>query len=146
MAISGHQGWVQKNFTIPDFSGVNVGGKAIDLHNLYGVVSIGTDPSGNAITLAFRRDHQWPGPEGLPEKVTLTCSGNLQLAFNDLVDAPVPLREDAVEIAYYDEQCEWDAILDEQLAAAQGFVGLHVSFSGGLVLRVRSDVADLALD
>jgi hypothetical protein len=137
---------MQKNFTTPDLAAVVVADKHIDLHNLYGVVSIGTDVSGNAITLTFQRDHQWPGPEGLPEKVALICSGNLQIVFNNLVDTPVPLREDAVEIAYYDEQCEWDAILDERLATAQGFAGLHVSFSGGLVLRIRADVAEVSFD
>ncbi len=138
-----YQGRVQKNFTIHAFAEVIVGDRPIDLHNLYEATSIGTDPPGRAITLKFHRDHRWPGPEGLPETVTLTCSGNLRIAFNDLVEAPVPLRNDAIEIAYYDADCPWDRFLDEGLAASQGFEGLHISFSGGLVLRIRSDIAEI---
>ena len=135
-----------KNFTIGGgFAEVIVANRAIDLHNVYQVTSISTDITGSALTLFFRRNPQSLGREGLPEAVTLICSGNLKIAFNDLVDAPVPLREDAVEVAYYDEHCPWDAFLDEELAADHGFEGLHISFSGGLVLRVRSDVADVAI-
>lgn len=132
-----------KNFSIHDFAEVIVDNRAIDLHNLYGVASISTDLAGDAITLRFQRDHQWSGPEGLPEAVILTCSGDIKIAFNDLVDTPVPLRHDAVEVAYYDAHCGWDAFLDEDLAAKHGFEGLHVSFSGGLVLRIRADVAQV---
>lgn len=138
-----YHGSVQKNFTIYAFAEIIVGGRTIDLHNLYGARSISTDRSGQAITLNFQRDHQWAGPDGLPEEVTLTCSGNLKIAFNELVDAPVPLHDDAVEIAYYDAHCEWDEFLDEDQAVAQGFDGLHVSFSGGMVVRVRSDIAEV---
>ena len=135
-----------KNFTIRAFAEVIVAGRAIDLHNLYAVSSIGTDLGGDAVTLRFRRDHQWPGPDTLPEAVTLTCSGNLKMAFNDLVDAPLPLRDDAVAVAYFDEHCDWNSFLDEDLAAAHGFAGLHIGFSGGLVLRIRADVAEVVLD
>ena len=135
--------YVAENFVIHAFAEVIVADRAIDLHNLYGVANITTDQAGDRLTLRFNRDHRWPGPDGLPEAVTLTCSGNLKLAFNDLVDAPVPLREDAVELAYFDEHCEWDSFLDEDLAAIQGFEGLQVSFSGGLVLRIRADVAEV---
>lgn len=134
-----------KNFTIHAFAEVIVADRAIDLHNLYGVASISTDVAGDAVTLRFQRDHQWSGPEALPETVILTCSGNVKIDFNDLVDAPVPLRDDAVEVAYYDEHCEWDTFLDEELATNQGFEGLHIGFSGGLVLRIRADVAEVAI-
>jgi hypothetical protein len=134
-----------KNFTLHAFGEVIVADRAIDLHNLYGAASISTDLSGDAVTLRFQRDHQRPGPDGLPEAVIFTCSGNLNLAFSDLLDAPVPLRDDVVELAYYNEHCDWDAFLDEDLAATQGFEGLHLSFSGGLVLRIRADVAEVAI-
>ncbi len=134
-----------KNFTIHAFAEMIVADRAIDLHNLYRVFSISTDFAGDAATERRHRDHQWPGPEALPEAVILTCSGNLKIAVNDLVDAPVPLRDDAVEVAYYDDHCEWDTFLDEELAANQGFEGLHISFSGGLVLRIRADVAEVAI-
>jgi hypothetical protein len=139
----GYQWRVQKNFTIEAFAEVIVGGRSIDLHNFYRAASIGTGLSGDSIALRFERDHRWPGSEGLPETVTLTCSENLRMAFNDLVDSPVPLGEDAVEIAYYDSECEWDAFLDEGVAAARGFEGLHIRFSGGFVLRIRSDMAEV---
>ena len=135
---------MRKNFSIHAFAEVIVAQKVIDLHNLYSVGSISTDRSGDTLTVTFQRDDEWPGPEGLPDEVTLTCSGNLKITFNNLVDAPVPLRDDAVEVAYYDEDCEWDSFLDESLAAFQGFEGLHLSFSGGLVLRIRADVAEMA--
>ena len=135
---------MEKNFLIGSVGAELVlGGRPIDLHNLYSIKSIGTDATGAAMTLVFQRDHQWEGPEGLPELVRLSCSGDLKIAFNDIVDPPVPLREDAVGIAYYDADCEWDAFLDEDLAAAQGFEGLQISFSGGLVLRIRCAVAEV---
>jgi hypothetical protein len=95
------------------------------------------------MTLAFDRDHRWKGPEGLPERVLLMCSGGLKIAFNNLADTAVPLREDAVEIAYIDGNCGWEGFLDEGLAAAQGFDGLHVSFAGGFVLRIRCATAEV---
>jgi hypothetical protein len=116
--------------------------RAIDLHNLYSPTIIGTDIAGDTITLIFERDHGWEGPPGLPETVTLKCSGDLKVAFNNLADVPAALREEAIEIAYYDADCPWDHFLDEDLAATQGFEGLHVSFSGGLVLRIRCAVAE----
>jgi hypothetical protein len=134
-----------KNFTIYAYAEVIVADRAIDLHNLYGVASISTDLAGDAVTLRFQRDHQWSGPDPLPEAVILTCSGNLKIAFNDLVHASVPLPDDAVEVAYYDQHCEWDSFLDEELAATQGFEGLHISFSGGFVLRISADIAEIAL-
>ena len=137
---------MRKNFSIHGFAEVMVARTAIDLHNLYSVSSITTDRAGDTLTVTFQRDNQLSGPEGLPTVVTLTCSGNLRVAFNDLVDTPVPLRDDAVELAYYDEDCEWDSFLDESLAAFQGFEGLQLSFSGGLVLRIRSDVAEMVIN
>lgn len=134
-----------KNFTIHAFAEVIIVDTTIDLHNLYGVASIRTDLAGDVVTLTFQRDHQWSGPDTLPEAVTLTCSGNLKMAFNDLADAPVRLRDDAVEVAYYDADCEWDTFLDEELAATQGFEGLQFSFAGGLVLRIRADLAEMAI-
>ena len=58
---------------------------------------------------------------------------------------PVPLRGDTVEVAYFDDECDWDSILDEELADRQGFEGLHISFSGGFVLRIRADAAEVKI-
>ncbi|MBA2466307.1 MAG: hypothetical protein H0V46_01715 [Sphingomonas sp.] len=136
---------MRKNFSIHGFAEVIVAGKAIDVHNLYGVGTISTDRAGDTLTVRFQRDNKWPGPEGLPDEVTLTCSGNLKITFNNLVTHPGDLRADAVEVAYYDEDCEWDFFLDESLAESQGFDGLHLSFSSGLVLRIRSNVAQMVV-
>lgn len=135
---------LQKNFSI-GASGAEVilGDRAIDLHNLYSTTSISTDMAGDTITLVFERDRRWEGRPGLPEKVMLRGVGDLKIAFNDLADRAVLVREDAVEVAYYDADCPWDQFLDEGLAAAQGFEGLHVSFSGGLVLRIRCTTAEV---
>ncbi len=122
---------MQKNFTVQAFAEVIVADRAIDLHNLYGVASISTDGAGDTVAVRFQRDRQWSGPEALPETVILTCTGNLKIAFNDLVDAPVPLRDDAVEVAYYDEHCEWDTFLDEELATNQASRGSTSAFQGG---------------
>ncbi|WP_447723967.1 hypothetical protein [Sphingomonas koreensis] len=138
---------MQRNFVLgAGGAEIVTGGRAIDVHNLYNVAILGTDPLGATMTIVFQRDHQWPGPEDLPERLTLTCSGNLKVAFNDLLDLPVPLGSDAVELAYYADHCDWDAQLDESLAAAHGFEGLELRFSGGLALRVRSDRAEVTLD
>jgi hypothetical protein len=137
---------MEKNFTIHAFAELHSAGREIDIHNLYGAVELGTDLEGQTITLRFKRDHRWKGPERLPELVTLTCTGSLSIAFNDLIDTPVPLRTDCVDLGYYDDHCEWDAMLDEELAQRQGFVGLHFAFSGGLVLRVRAEKAAVRFD
>lgn len=137
---------MQKNFSIRSCGAeVVVGERAIDLHNLYSTTSISTDLDGAAVTVKFQRDHKWQGPDGLPERVTLTCSGDLKMAFNDLLDTPVPLGQDALEITYYNTDCAWGDYLDEDLAAVQGFEGLQISFSGGLVLRIRSAVAEITI-
>ncbi len=137
---------VRKNFTIRAGAEVIVGEQAADLHNLYRTDRIGTDITGQKVTLRFSRDHTWSGQAELPETVTFTFSGNVELAFNDLLDAPVPLRDDAVDIGYYDKHCDWGMWLDEDLAVAQGYRGLQVGFSGGLVLRIRADLAEVSFN
>ncbi|MDO9488103.1 MAG: hypothetical protein Q7J32_06985 [Sphingomonadaceae bacterium] len=135
---------MQKNFSIGAMGAeVIVGERAIDLHNLYSTTRISTDMAGEMITLVFERDHRWEGPSGLPEKVTLKGFGSLKIAFNDLAGQAVLVPEDAVEVAYYDADCPWDHFLDEHLAATQGFEGLHISFSGGLVLRIHCNTAEV---
>lgn len=137
---------MQKNFLIGSMGAeMVVERRTIDLHNLYSTKSIGADPTGFSFKMEFQRDHRWEGPEGLPEVVTLSCSKKLSIAFNDPAQPPGPFSEEAVEIAYFDADCEWDAFLDEGLPASQGFAGLHVSFSGGLVLRIRCKVAEATL-
>jgi len=135
---------MQKNFSIGAMGAeVIVGASPIDLHNLYSTSDISTDLAGDTITLAFDRDHRWKGPDALPERVLLKCSGNLRIAFNNLAGTAVPVGEDAVEIAYYDAGCGWEHFLDEDLATSQGFEGLHISFSGGLVLRITCASAEI---
>jgi hypothetical protein len=135
---------MQKNFSMGAMGAeVILGDSRIDVHNLYHATAISTDLAGDTITFLFGRDHQLDGPPGLPEQVTLKCTGDLKIAFNDLIDAPVPLRQDAVEIAYYDSNCPWGHFLDEQLAETQGFDGLQVSFTGGLMLRIQCAVAEV---
>jgi hypothetical protein len=142
---------MQKNFSMRGIAELVVGGKPIDLHNLYRATSISTDVAGSAITLVFQRDHEWQGPEDLPERVTLTCSGNVKLAFNDLALLTAPLSNCAVEVAYFDGDCGWDEFLDEGLATRQGLEGLHFNFEGpdfslddNFVLRIMCDIAEAA--
>jgi hypothetical protein len=137
---------MQKNFVIRNLVELIVRGRVVDLHNLYAPAGIGTDPRGETAVLTLRRDRRWAGAEALPEVVTLTFSGNVRIAFNDLLAASGTLHEESVEIAYYDGECGWDSFLDERLAAAQGSEGLHIGFSGGLALRIRADFAEAALD
>jgi hypothetical protein len=135
---------VEKNFTIWAFVEVSPAGAGpIDLHSCYVTHGIATDPAGETATLTFRREHEWPGPANYPEEVTLTCSGNLRFAFNDLAATHEPLAGQSVTIGYYDAFCDWNDWLDEDQAAAQGYEGLQIGFSGGLVLRIRADTAEL---
>jgi len=137
---------MQKNFALASGGAeIVVEGRTVDLHNLYDARRIATDRAGAIATLVFERGHRWTGSDRLPERVTLTCSGNLHIAFNDLCDAPVPLNKDAVELQYDDADCDWDEFLDERLAASQGFAGLHLSFSAGFVLRIRCDLAEITM-
>jgi hypothetical protein len=135
---------VRKNFTIRAFVEiVPAGAGAIDLHACYAARSIATDLSGQVATVTFRRKHEWPGPAYYPAELTLTCTGNVRVAFNDLVGEGEPLTEQSVTIGYYDALCGWNEWLDEDTAAAQGFEGLQIGFSNGLVLRSGSDAAEL---
>jgi hypothetical protein len=135
---------VRKNFTIWAFVEiVPAGAAAIDLHSCYVTRSIATDLSGRAATVKFRREPEWRGPAHYPEEVTLTCSGDVRFAFNDLVSEARPLDDQSVTIGYYDALCDWNEWLDEDAAAAQGFEGLQIGFSGGLVLRICADAVEL---
>lgn len=134
---------MRKNFTIRAFVDLAVGGLPIPLHDCYVAGSVATDLTGQTIILCFRRERRWPGPEALPEEVRLTCSGNLGLMFNELMGAHRSSSEPSVTIGYYDDRCEWDELLDEETAAAQGFAGLHIDFSDRLVLRIRADNAEV---
>ncbi len=135
---------MQKNFSISNgFAEVIFAHQKIDLHNLYKISSIGTDTTGEIFTLVFDRNKKYRPYGLLPERLTLTCSGDLKMGFNELSHLPVQPRDDSVELAYYDRHCGWDQFLDEELATTQGFEGLHISFSGGLVLRISCGVAEI---
>lgn len=127
---------MDKNFTLYGFAEIHVEGAAIDIHNLYRAVSISTDLSGRSASLAFERDHEQSSALKLPERVIIICTDDGGVAFNDLAQ-PLLLSENCVDLGYYSSECEWDSLLDEELAARQGCQGLAFMFDGGLVLRVR---------
>ena len=106
---------MKKNFSIRAFTEVVLDGVWIDLHNLYRPASIGTDLGGDRLRVSFERDPQSKRPQTLPSTVTFICTGNLGITFNNLVGLPVAIPEDAVEVAYYDADCDWDQFLDEEL-------------------------------
>jgi hypothetical protein len=79
---------------------------------------------------------------GMPERLALNCSGNVQVLFNELIGWPIAIGEDAAEIAYFNADCPWDHFMDEDLARKHGISGLHIGFTSGLVLRIRCDEAN----
>ncbi len=135
---------MEKNFELHGQNELILDDRRIDIHNLYAPSELGTDSSGDILSLSFRRDHRVEAASPHPETVILTCSGDVKIAFNDLALTPGALRNEAVEFGYLDADCGWDEFLDEALAAAQGYEGLHIAFSGGLVLRIRAGIAMLS--
>ncbi|HYD12499.1 MAG TPA: hypothetical protein VEC11_06605 [Allosphingosinicella sp.] len=137
---------MQRNFSLESgFSAVRLGSLLIDLHNLYTVAEISTDPRGETLVVRFDRDHGYEGPVDQPEHVTLRCTGDLRLAVSNvaaLLDAPDELD---FLIAYFDDDCGWGEFLDEDLAARQGFDGLHLGFGEDRVLRIRCADADITV-
>jgi hypothetical protein len=135
---------VKRNFQFDFISVVRWQDRFIDLHNAYDLEGFGTDLNGGEVNLSFRRNGHAIDPEKLPSKVTLTCTGNVKVAFNDLSAIAAPLDDEGIEIAYFDEGCDWQSILDEDIARRQVPQGLHVSFINGLVVRIFCDEVTFA--
>ena len=74
----------------------------------------------------------------------MTCSDNVRVAFNDLRAIAAPLDDEGIEIAYFDQGCDWLSLLDEELARRQEPQGLHVSFINGFALRIFCEEATFA--
>ena len=127
---------MRRNFKFDGFSVIHFGGQIIDLHNAYDIECIGTSEDGDAATLTFRRNQHAINPERLPERVSLSCTGNVKVAINNLNHVVGPLNEEGIEVAYFDEHCDWDSLIDEETAATQKPLGLHLQFMNELVVRI----------
>jgi len=137
---------LRRNFEFDGFSVVRWGDRHIDLHNAYDLETFGTDLTGSAVYLTFTLNEHAIEPDKLPPKVSLTCSGNMRLAFNDLGKIAAPLDDEGIEIAYFDEGCGWHSFLSEDMAQSQKPQGLHVTFTNGLAVRIFCDNAAFAAE
>lgn len=139
------KGWtVKRNFKFGVISVAHWEGRLLDLHNDYDLEGFGTDLDGNAVSLNFVRNEHAIDPEALPLKLTLACTGNVKVAFNDLAAVAAPLNDGGIELAYFDDACDWLSYLDEDVARSQEPRGLHVSFNSGLAIRIFCDRAMLS--
>jgi len=136
---------LKRNFEFDYISVVRWGDCLIDLHNDYNLKCFGTDLTGSQVKLSFTRN-EYATNSQLPSEVTLSCTGNVSVAFNDLCDIAAPLDDEGIQIAYFDEECDWVSFLPEDIAATQHPLGLHVSFINGLVIRIFCDEAALSLN
>ena len=134
---------MKRNFQFDDISVVRWGDRSLDLHNAYEIENFGTDLRGGEVKLSFTRNKYAIGPDKLPEKAVLSCTGNARVAFNDLGEIAAPIRHEGIQIAYFDEGCDWLSFLDEELARSQEPLGLHVSFINGLAIRIFCEEATL---
>lgn len=134
---------MKRNFAFDSVTVVRSGSRVIDLHNAYDLQCFGTDMTGSEVKLSFIRNEHAIEPIGLPSTVTLLCTGNVKVAFNDLSEIAASLDEEGIEIAYFDEGCDWLSFLDEDIARSQEPLGLHISFISGLAVRIFCDEAML---
>lgn len=132
---------LKRNFQFDGISVVRWSDRVIDLHNAYDLEHFGTDLAGGEVDLSFRRNEHAIAPDGLPLRATLTCRGDVRVAFNDLGEIAAPVVDEGIEIAYFDEGCDWLSFLDEDLARKQEPQGLHVSFINGFTVRIFCDEA-----
>jgi hypothetical protein len=137
-------GILKRNFEFEGFSVIRWAGNVIDLHNAYDLESFGTDLTANEVSLVFTRNEYAIDPDNLPPKVSLACTGNVKVAFNNLGKIAAPLNDEGMEIAYFDEDCDWLSFLDEDNARLQEPRGLHVSFINSLAVRIFCDEAALS--
>lgn len=135
---------MKRNFRFDGTSVVRWDERFIDLHNAYDLEGFGTDLSGGEVTLSFRRNEYAIDPDKLPSNVTLTCTGEARVAFNDLSAIAAPLDDEGIEIAYFDEGCDWLSFLDEDIARRQKPQGLHVSFGNEFAVRIFCDEVTFA--
>ena len=136
---------MKRNFQFDGVSVVRWDDKLIDLHNAYDLDALGTDPSGSEFELRFRRNAHAINPSNLPLQVTVNCNGNIRVAFNDLCAIAAPIGNEGIEIAYFDEGCDWLSFLDEQIAQRQEPNGLHLSFVNGFAIRIFCDEATFTI-
>jgi hypothetical protein len=134
---------LKRNFQFFGFSVVRLGDRFIDLHNAYDLESFGSDLTGSEVKLSFTQNEYAVDPDKLPSKVMLSCTGNVRVAFNDLGQIAAPLNDEGIEIAYFDEGCDWPWFLDEDIAQSKEPLGLHVSFISGLSVRIFCEEATL---
>jgi hypothetical protein len=135
---------LKRNFQFDGLSVVQWGDRVIDLHNAYTLAGLGTDLDGDEVELRFERNAHAIDPGGLPSHVTLRCIGNVRVAFNDLCAIAAPIDREGIEIAYFDDGCDWLSFLDEGLAQRQGVKGLHLAFVNGFAVRIFCDEAVFA--
>lgn len=135
---------MKRNFEFDGITVVPWHGRFVDLHNDYDLESFGTDMGGSEAVLRFTRNGHAIDPGSLPSRATLTCRGNVRVAFNDLTALVASLEDEGLEIAYFDQACDWLSFLDEDLARRQGPQGLHVSFTNGFAVRIFCDDATFA--
>lgn len=136
---------MKRNFQFDGMTVVKWGDRLIDLHNAYDLVVFGTDLSGSEVELGFERNHHAIKPETLPSRVALKCRGNVRVAFNDLCAIAAPIDHEGIEIAYFDEGCDWLSFLDEELVKREEPQGLHISFINGFAVRIFCDEAIFAV-
>jgi len=127
---------LKRNFQFDGMSVVRWGDQHIDLHNAYDLESCGTSLTGDAVEICFKRNAHAIDPNSLPREVTLRCAGDVRIAFNDLCEIAVPVTNEGVEIAYFDEGCDWNSWLNERMAQRQGASGLHLSLGDGFAIRI----------
>ena len=137
---------MKRNFQFDGISVVRWGDRLIDLHNAYDLERFGTDLKGGEATLSFIRNGHAIDPEKLPARVTICCAGSVTVAFNDLGKIAAPLSDRGLEIAYFNDDCDWFSFLDELIAERREPLGLHVSFSDVLAVRIFCDEATLSTE
>ena len=137
---------MRRNFRFDGFSVIRWQDQSIDLHNAYDLERFGTDPGGGEVELCFSRNEHAFDPDRLPFRVSLRCTGNVRIAFNDLNRIAAPLNDEGIDIAYFDEAFDWPSFADEEIAAREEPDGLHVSFINGLVVRIYCELTTLEIE
>jgi len=70
---------------------------------------------------------------------------NVRIASDD-VRGLLHLDDEGIEIAYFNEGCDWLTLLDEDIARSQEPRGLPASFINGVAVRISCDEATLAIE
>ncbi|HVM23120.1 MAG TPA: hypothetical protein VM308_07475 [Sphingomicrobium sp.] len=134
---------MRRNFEFEHFSVIRWQDTFIELDNAYDLSGFGTNLTGTEATLDFIRNEHAFAPDKLPAKVTLRCTGNVRLAFSNLGAIAAPLDDEGIQIAYFDDGCDWSSFLDEEIAKRQEPLGLHISFINGFTARIFCDETTL---